>query len=712
MAEESLQQSPEQSLQQSPEQSPQLKFIKSADELLEIKEEKEDGGELKKTLGYGIIFILALNFIFDSSLFYVPPYGVSFAGKASLLSWLLIALIGIYIAMCYGELISLFPSSGGIYEVSKITFGTFTSFIVGWLNWLTGNIGVAISITAGLEVLIPYYSPTAYIIKAIICFATIFFFSYLAKLGKDIGNTLIFYFTLIIIFALAILIIPMIIDIPSLTSHGVLSSHVNFHLFKPFFPNDDGKLNFALILGASFFACTSLFGLSAVSYLSGEVKEPEKTLPKVFKWSMITVAIITLLFIITSFGVLDTKTYTESTSYYSDIVQTTLGSYGSFFVSFLVIIAGILYFSEGLGWILSGPRLIYSIAKDKLFPTSFAKLDPQYQTPVRAIKFQAKTLSLFIIVVYLMYLFPKFFKEVDPFNYFFFLYIFLTLILVVITLLSIPILREHYPEMKRPYKVPFGMILPYIIIAILFLIVVFWIKYDEQGLLVLISAIAALLIGIPIYVLLVIYFDPDVYLKLKRFLIYVNWIYEPFTLSKEVKTEIYGKIGELAGKKVLQYGCLRSKFTIELAAKVGNDGRIFVTDLSDKTILHLIRKLEHKKIQNVDTFHDEHQINRIHPHIPKIDVIISISMLGHIQDLRKVAKEMSALLPDGGRIIFKEEVDQLKFVPNIGWLAQPEKVVEIFKSEGIQINFVYVKRLLWTDMYVFGIKSKYDVPVV
>ena len=110
MAEEQIQQPTGQSAEQGVQQAQQLTFIKSADELLEIKEEKEegkDGNELKKTLGYGIIFILALNFIFDSSLFYVPPYGVSFAGKASLLSWILIALIGIYIAMCYGELISL-----------------------------------------------------------------------------------------------------------------------------------------------------------------------------------------------------------------------------------------------------------------------------------------------------------------------------------------------------------------------------------------------------------------------------------------------------------------------------------------------------------------------------------------------------------------------------------------------------------------------------
>ncbi|MBI5392929.1 amino acid permease [Candidatus Woesearchaeota archaeon] len=701
-----------------PETKQNLKFIKSADELMEVKEENKEqtSAELKKTLGFGILFILALNFIFDSSIFYIPQYGINFAGKASLISWILITMIGIYIAMCYGELISMFPSSGGIYEVSKITFGTFISFIVGWLNWLVGNIGVAISITAGLEVLIPeelvINITYTYILKAAICLATIFLLSYLAKKGKDIGNSIMFYFTIIILFAFALLIIPMFIDIPSLTQNGIVRSHVNFNLYEPFFSAEDPGLNFALIFGAIFISCTSLFGLSAISYLSGEVKEPEKVLPKVFKWSMITVGIVTLLFVIGSFGVLDTETYAESSAYFADIAQITLGQYSALFVSFLIILAGILYFFEGLGWILSGPRLIYSIAKDKLFPTSFAKIDEEFQQPVRAIRFQAKTLSLFIIIMYIMYIFNDYFDEIDPFTYFLTIFIFFSILLVCITLLAIPVLRERSPEAKRPYKAAFGNILPYIIIIALFMIIILWVKYDENGLLVLFSAIALLLLGFPIYALLVVYFDPDVYTKLKHFMNYFSWLSEPLILSRNIRDELYGKIGDITGKKVLLYGTTGTRFTIDVAEKVGNTGRVYVTDLSERTIFKISEKIERRKITQITAIHDEHQVNRVYPHIPQVNAIISTGMLGHIQDLRKVAKEMAAILPDGGRIVFKEEVDVFSFVPNIGWIAQPEKVVEIFREEGISINYVHVKRTFWTDLFVYGVKSKEDVPVI
>ena len=699
---------------QAPQQQ-NLKYIKSAEELLEIKDPEAESNQLGKTLGFGIIFIVALNFIFDSSILYIPQYTAYFSGNASIIGWVLMTFISIYIAMCYGELISMFPTSGGIYEVSKITFGNFTSFLVGWLNWLVGNLGLALAIPAGLEVLIPYEfilgnAILTYIFKAIICISTLYLFSYFAKRGKDIGTKVIFYITIVILLTFAVFIIPMIVDIPALTQ-GEITSKFNNAYYKPFFLENNTKHNIALIIGSMFIMTTSLFGLSGISYLSGEVKDPQKNLPKVFKWSMIVVAITTLIVAIVSIGIIDNETYINSDSYFYDISLVTLGDISPYIASVLLIIGGLIYFSEGLAWILSGPRLIYSIAKDKLFPTKFAKIDEQYKTPIQAAKFQEKTITIFIIIIYLLYMFSEQLNELDTFYYTLSTFIFLSIILVCLTILAIPVLREKFPEIERPYKVPFGKFLPYIIIGIFLLMIMYWIKHEEYGILVLTTVVILLLLGIPVYFLLVIAFDSDVYNKLKKFITPFSWIYEPFLLSKNVKNEIYSKIGEINDKKIFQYGSIGSNFTIELAEKIGQ-GKIFVTDTSEKTIAKIYARQQKKNLTNLTAIQDEHQVNRIHPHIPKVDAIISFGMLGHIQDLRKVSKEMAAILPEGGRIVFKEEIDMLKILPNIGWIAQPEKVIEIFKEEGIKINYIKVKRLFWTDLYVYGIKSKYDVPMI
>lgn len=688
----------------------EVKYVKSPEELLEVNQERQSG-ELKKTLGFTIIFVVALNFIFDSSILYVPQYSVYFSQTASIISWILMSLIGIYVALCYAELISMFPTSGGTYELSKITFGTFISFFVGWLTWLVGNIGLAISIPEGLQILIPYFTPLAYIFKAIIAMITIYFFSQLAKHGKDIGTKAIYYFTIIIFIEFALILVPMVIDLPALTGHGDIRTHISKENYHPFFPSENSLTNIGLILGSVFIVCTSLFGLSGVSYLAGEVKDPQKVLPKVYKWAMIIVAVTSIVIVAVSLGVLDRSTYIDSENYFHDIAVKTLGGYSFVIPTIILIIAGFIYFSEGLAWLLSGPRLIFSIAKDKLFPTHFAYIDKESGTPLHAINFQARILYLFIIFTYLLYIFGDAW-ELDVFYYLLSVFILLSVILVCVTLLSIPLLRKKLPTVERPYKVPCGTWLPYILVGTFVVITVLWFIHEETNLLVFGTALGLLLLGIPIYGLLVIYFDPDVYIKLKKFMVRLSRFYEPLLLPIETKNQMYDYLGDLNNKKILQYGCSSHRLTLELAEKVSPTGKVYVADLVDKTIDVINAHLKTRNINHVHTFHDEHQVNRIHPHIPEVDAIVSVGMLGHIQDLRKVAKEMSTLLPEGGKILFKEEVDFLRVIPNIGWIALPDKVIEIFAEEGIRINYFRQKKLFWTDLIVYGMKTKYDIPMV
>ncbi len=688
----------------------EVKYVKSPEELLEVNQERQSG-ELKKTLGFTIIFIVALNFIFDSSMLYVPQYSVYFSQAASILSWIIMSLLGIYIALCYAELISMFPTSGGTYEVSKVTFGTFISFSVGWLTWLVGNIGLAISIPEGLQILVPYYTPLAYVFKAIIAIITVYFFSQLAKHGKDIGTKVVYYFTIIIFIEFAMILVPMIIDFPALTGHGELTTHISKENYHPFFPSDNFFTNIGLILGSVFIVSTSLFGLSGVSYLAGEVKDPQRVLPKVFKWAMIIVAVTSIVMAIVSIGILDRDTYINSENYFHDIAVETLGKYSFVIPTIILIIAGLIYFSEGLVWILSGPRLIFSIAKDKLFPTYFAHIDKESGTPLNAIQFQSKILYLFIIATYVLYIFSDAW-ELDVFYYLLSVFILLSVILVCVTLLSIPLLRKKLPNIERPYRVRCGTWLPYTLVGAFVIITILWFIHEETNILVFGTAFGLLLLGVPIYGLLVVYFDPEVYIKLKKFMVKLSRFYEPLLLPIATKNQIYDYLGDLNNKKILQYGCSSHKLTLELAEKVSPTGKVYVADLVDKTIEVINAHLKKRNINHVHTFHDEHQVNRIHPHIPQVDAIVSVGMLGHIQDLRKVAKEMSALLPEGGKILFKEEVDFLRFIPNIGWIALPDKVVEIFAEEGIRINYFRQKKLFWTDLIIYGMKTKYDIPMV
>src|SRR4030042_723370 len=111
--------------------------------------------ELKRSLGFGTIVALAITAMMGTGLFFGTSIGARYAGNAVLIAWVLLILISVYVTACFGELIALFPKAGGVYEFSKRTYGSFFSFLVGWMTWIMANISTTVLIIASLEFVLP-----------------------------------------------------------------------------------------------------------------------------------------------------------------------------------------------------------------------------------------------------------------------------------------------------------------------------------------------------------------------------------------------------------------------------------------------------------------------------------------------------------------------------------------------------------------------------
>ena len=136
--------------------------------------------ELKKVLSFPAILLITINSIMGTGIFFLPAVGAGAAGPASILSWLFLSLISIYIAMCFGELSSMFPKAGGIYEYCKQAYGRFISFIIGWMTIMAGNITIAMLVVGAIQYLLPVGSP---LMKIGISLIFIFAFNYIAFKG-------------------------------------------------------------------------------------------------------------------------------------------------------------------------------------------------------------------------------------------------------------------------------------------------------------------------------------------------------------------------------------------------------------------------------------------------------------------------------------------------------------------------------------------------
>jgi len=105
-------------------------------------------------------------------------------------------------------------------------------------------------------------------------------------------------------------------------------------------------------------------------------------------------------------------------------------------------------------------------------------------------------------------------------------------------------------------------------------------------------------------------------------------------------------------------------------------------------------------------------VNRVHPDVREVDIIVGVGNLSYVQDIRKVLREMSAILPSRGRVCFVEYVDFFWFLPNPKWLNDAEKLRRLFAESGFAVTVRKRRGLFWNYLYVYGIKEKRDVPYI
>ena len=374
-----------------------------------------------------------------------------------------------------------------------------------------------------------------------------------------------------------------------------------------------------------------------------------------------------------------------------------LGSAGTRLLSIGIFVA---LMGAAAGGIVTMPRLILALARDKLFITQFSDIHPKFKTPYKAIIFQTVvSLAVFGMV------FGRYEELLE-------LLVPLGLILYIFVILAVPILRFKEGSIQRKFKVPFAGIGSIAIIAFLFSIVVAWILSEINAIATIKLGISLIFLGVPVYLMLKIYYDPDAIIKLNDSLAYATLLTEKIVLPKKVIKDIFSLLGNIKGKRVLEFGCSVGTLTMHLAEAVNPSGRIYATDLSRKDLVITKNRLVKKGYSHVVVIHDEHQVNRVHPSIPHVDAIVSIGMMGYLQDVKKVLKEMRSLLPYGGRIVFVDYADFFKVIPNVAWLSNDKMIEKVFRDAGFSVFVKRKKGMFWNYVYVYGIKFQEDIPYV
>ena len=435
------------------------------------KNQEVGTNELKRKLGLGAVIALGVGTTVGSGIFSSLGEVAGAAGSSMLLvlAFLIGGLVQIPANFCYAELASAFPEDGGQYVYFKEAGSRPLAFLCGWISfWATDPPSISIMALAIANYL-GFFVPTEGIALRLVAVVLVLIFMVVHLRSVESGGR----FQTVIT---ALKIIPFVLII------GMGIFFIKGELFLSATPMAGAAATGFTALLAGISATTWSFdGMGAPCYMSGEIREPEKNMPKGLILTAIIVLTLYVGLTVAASGLLSVEELAASEAPIALMASKipVIGSYAGTVVAIMAIIVVVGSLSS---CIMFQPRIEYAMAKDGLFFKSFAKVHPKYETPYFSIIVQCAVAIILIFATSLS----------DLLGYF-------TLVALLknfLTFGTIIVLRNK-PNYKPTYRMPARFLM--IGIAMFMTGTLIWSTFVWAPIPGIICAIVAVVTGLPVY---------------------------------------------------------------------------------------------------------------------------------------------------------------------------------------------------------------------
>jgi APA family basic amino acid/polyamine antiporter len=227
-----------------------------------------------------------------------------------------------------------------------------------------------------------------------------------------------------------------------------------------------------------------------ITYVAGEIKEPQRTIPRAL---FLGTAIVITVYVLTNLAylyVLPIDVMAQSKLVAADVAEKFFRGYGGAFVSAAVMIST---FGTANGTILSSARVYYAMAKERLFFQKMESVHPRYRTPGPSLFLQGMWASLLTLS-------GTFDQLTDQL-------IFVAWIFYALSAIGVFILRRKMADVPRPYRVWGYPYVPTIFVAFAALYIFHTLYSDvtsfargETALINSVMGLVYVVIGIPGYI--------------------------------------------------------------------------------------------------------------------------------------------------------------------------------------------------------------------
>ena len=291
--------------------------------------------------------------------------------------WVLGGVLALCGALTYAELAAMFPRSGGLFVYVREGFGRMPAFLLGWTELLViraSALGATSTVFAayllrslGMNPELPQYAPLVHPLAAA-AIAVTAVFNYVGVSWSALvlnATTVAKYGTLVLLVAVAF-----------------AAGQGDFRHFEGLAPAGGAGLSAGLFGLALVSVLWAYDGFADVVFVSGEVRDPQRNLPRALLLGTGAVVAIYLLVNAAYLYLLPIDAVARSPLVAADAAELLVGRIG---VGVAAVAVMVSTFGGLAGSMLTGPRIFFAMADDGLFFRGVARVHPRFRTPSVAI---------------------------------------------------------------------------------------------------------------------------------------------------------------------------------------------------------------------------------------------------------------------------------------------------------------------------------------
>ena len=430
--------------------------------------------QLQKNLGIAAALSTVVGMVIGGGVFFKPQAVYTLTGGApglGILAWIIAGIMTITAGLTAAEVSAAIPKTGGMMVYIEEIYGKKLGFLTGWMQTVLffPATAAAIAVMFGQQAALLLNNSSLVMPMTI---GVILLIGILNTFGSKTSGAIQTVSTVCKLIPLGLIIV-----------FGFIKGSGDNPIMNPLVAEGIRPMGvIGQLLVAILFAYDGWINVGA---LAGEMKNPGKDLPKAIIGGLSIVMAINVVINLAYLWVLPASELAQYASPASIVAEKIFGPVGGKLINvgILVSVFGCLN-----GYLLTGPRIPYTLANQKLLPATFGKLNKN-GVPANA--------TLFMVVLSVIYALSGQFNLLSDLSMFA-IWAFYTL-----TFIGVIKLRKTQPDLERPYKVPFYPVIPIISICSgLFVVIDQLFLAGMKSSMISLGGVIVTLIGLPVYAIM------------------------------------------------------------------------------------------------------------------------------------------------------------------------------------------------------------------